>query len=90
MSTYFAHIRDKGPLRWGRYSCALGVIESRTNFQTIGMALPKGWTADRLAVWELHIKGHKLDGRFVVIDGKFIPWDGELSPRPKWPPDPDE
>lgn len=87
MSTFFAHVKDRGPIRYGRYSCALGVLESRSVFVTIGMALPKGWTADRLAVWRLHIKGHKLDGRFTILDGAFIPWSGELSPRPKWPPD---
>jgi len=87
MSTYFAHIRDRGPIRYGRYSCALGVLESQTNYQTIGMALPKGWSGDRLAVWELHIGGRKLDGRFVVVDGEFIPWEGELSPPARYDDD---
>jgi hypothetical protein len=73
MSRYLAHISPAGPIRFGQVHGAIGVLEDPGKPMPSGMALVVGWTEDRLAVWQLTVRGAEILGRWVIVDREFRP-----------------
>ena len=72
----------RGPLRHRDVPGAIGVFEALDDpalpapddpARPIGLALPVGWNAAGVALWELNVRGADLAGRWVVIDREFRP-----------------
>jgi hypothetical protein len=70
--SYFTNIGGSGPVRYGQFPFAIGVLESPNNFMPIGMAFEIGWTEHGLAVWRLTIGETELPDRWVLIDRRFV------------------
>lgn len=70
---YFAHIAERGPIRWGTLPGSIGVIEAPDRFMPIGIAQTFRWNEARLAVWRLNVHGRDVPGEWVIIDGEFRP-----------------
>ena len=75
MTLYFAHITAAGPVRYGQFPLAIGVLEAPDKFMPISMAFEVGWTDDRLGVWRISAHGAEVPGRFVIVDRQFEPVD---------------
>jgi hypothetical protein len=73
MTRYFAHISAAGPVRYGQFPFAIGVLESPDKPMPIGMASEIGRTEGGLAVWGLHVHDADVPGRWVIIDRRFVP-----------------
>jgi hypothetical protein len=69
----YAHITERGPIRYGRIPFAIGVLEAPGQYPTIGTAFPRGWNEAGLQLWRLTVHDQELPGRFVIIDGEFRP-----------------
>ncbi len=74
MPSYFANIGPtRGPVRFGNFPYAIGVLESRGNNMPVGMAFEAGRTDGGLAVWRLVVDGAEVPGLFVIVDREFRP-----------------
>jgi hypothetical protein len=69
----FAHISERGAIRWGQLPDAIGVLEAPDKPMSIGIAFGIGWTEGGIALWRLRVRGQDRPGRFVIIDGEFRP-----------------
>ncbi len=70
---YFAHITQKGPVKYGQVPGSIGVLESLDNPMPIGEAHCKTWDENGLVVWVLQIGKQDIPGRWVNIDRVFLP-----------------
>ncbi len=70
---YFAHIRHKGPVKYGQVPGSIGVLESPDKPMLIGEAHCRTWDENGLAVWIIRIGGQPIAGRWVIIDRQFKP-----------------
>ena len=73
MPTYFAHITQKGPVKYDQVPGSIGVLESLDKPMPIGEASCKTWNEKGLAVWTLRIGGKEIAGRWVIVDRQFVP-----------------
>jgi len=72
MSSYFAHISQKGPIRYRDVSESIGVLEALDKFMPIGEASCRIHDENGLAVWTLRIGKEEIPGRWVIIDRGFV------------------
>jgi hypothetical protein len=63
----------RGPLFYGVWADALGVLEALDKTMPIGLALCVGRDAAGYALWGLVIHDEDVPGRWVVIDREFKP-----------------
>ena len=63
MSRYFAHISQKGKVRYDDVPGSIGVLEACHKFMPIGEAHCSTWNANGLAVWTLWIGKQEIPGR---------------------------
>jgi hypothetical protein len=70
---YFAHISQKGPVRYGHVPGSIGVLESLDKFMPIGEASCSTHDENGLAVWTLRIGKQEIPGRWVIVDWEFRP-----------------
>ena len=73
MTRYFAHISQKGPIRFGDVPGSIGVLDASDQFMPIGEAHCLTWDEKGLAVWTLRIGKQEIAGRWVIIDRQFKP-----------------
>jgi len=73
MTRYFAHISQKGPVRYGEVPGSIGVLEAFDNFMPIGEAHCVTWDENGLAVWTLRIGKQEIPGRWIIVDREFKP-----------------
>ena len=73
MSSYFAHISQKGPIRYGDVPGSISVLEALDKFMPIGEASCRTHDENGLAVWMLRIGKEEISGRWVIIDREFRP-----------------
>jgi hypothetical protein len=71
MTRYFAHISQKGKIRYGQVPGSIGVLEALDKFMPIGEASCRTHDANGLAVWTLRIGKQEIPGRSVIIDREF-------------------
>ena len=72
MSSYFAHISQKGPNRYRDVSESIGVLEALDKFMPIGEASCRIHDENGLAVWTLRIGKEEIPGRWVIVDRGFV------------------
>jgi hypothetical protein len=70
---YYAHISEKGPVRFGQVPCSIGVLESLDKLMPIGEAHCVSWGENGLAVWTLRIGKEEIPGRWIIVDREFRP-----------------
>jgi hypothetical protein len=75
MSSYFAHISQKGPIRYRDGSESIGVLEALDKFMPIGEASCRIHDENGLAVWTLRIGKEEIPGRWVIVDRGFVQAD---------------
>jgi len=73
MIPYFAHINQKGPVRYGDVPGSIGVLEALDKFMPIGEASCRTHDDKGLAVWTLRIGKQEILGRWVIVDREFKP-----------------
>ena len=73
MTRYFAHLSQKGPVRYDAVPGAIGVLEALDKSMPIGEAHCLTWDENGLAVWTLRIGKEEISGRWVIIDREFKP-----------------
>jgi hypothetical protein len=71
MSRYFVHVIATGPVRYGRFPFAIGVLEALDKPMPIGMVFGVGCTEDGLAIWRPTIHGYDVPGWWVIVDREF-------------------
>ena len=71
--SYFAHISQKGPIKYGAVPGSIGVLEASDQFMPIGEAHCSAWDETGLAVWTLRIGKQEIPGRWVIVDREFRP-----------------
>jgi hypothetical protein len=69
---YFAHITQRGPVKYDQLPCSIGVLEALDNPMPIGAAHFFTWDENGPAVWSLRIGTRKLSGRWVIVDREFL------------------
>jgi hypothetical protein len=69
---YFTHVSVAGPVRYGQVPGAIGVLEALDQPMPIRMASEIGRTEGGLAVWDLHVHGAHVAGRWVLVDRRFV------------------
>jgi hypothetical protein len=69
---YFAHISQKGTIRYGDVPGSIGVLEALDKPMPIGEASCRTWDENGLAVWTLRIGKQEIPGRWVIIDRRFV------------------
>jgi hypothetical protein len=72
MSSYFAHISQKGSIRYRDVSESIGVLEALDKFMPIGEASCRIHDENGLAVWTLRIGKEEIPGRWVIVDRGFV------------------
>ncbi len=72
-NSYFAHISEKGPAKYGLTPGSIGVLESPDNHMPIGEASCRTWNEKGLAVWTLRVGKEQIPGRWVIVDREFRP-----------------
>src|SRR5262249_24614496 len=70
---YFAHISQRGPVRYDQVPCSIGVLESLDNPMPIGEASCRTHGENGLAVWTLRIGKQEIPGRWIIVDRAFRP-----------------
>jgi hypothetical protein len=70
---YFAHISQRGPIKYGSVPSAIGVLESPDKFMPIGEATCRTWDDQGKAVWTLRIGKDGIPGRWVIVDRQLKP-----------------
>jgi len=73
MTRYFAHISQKGKIRYGEVPGSIGVLEALDKFVPIGEASSRIHDQNGLAVCTLRIGKEETPGRWVIIDREFRP-----------------
>ena len=73
MPRYFAHISQKGPVRYGDVPGSIGILESLDKFMPIGEASCRTHDENGLAVWTLRIGKQEIPGRWVIVEREFRP-----------------
>jgi hypothetical protein len=73
MNRYFAHISQKGPIRYGDVPGSIGVLEALDKFMPIGEASCRTHDEKGLAVWTLRIGKQEIPGRWIIVDREFRP-----------------
>lgn len=63
MPGYFVQITPRGPIRYGQFPYAIGVLEAPDRYMPIGMAFEVGNAPDRLARWRHIVHGADVSGR---------------------------
>ena len=71
--SYFAHISQRGPIRYGDVPGSIGVLAASDQFMPIGEAHCSTWNENGLAVWTLRIGKQEIPGRWVIVDREFKP-----------------
>ena len=70
---YFAHISQKGTIRYGDVPGSIGVLEALDKPMPIGEASCRTWDENGLAVSTLRIGGQEIPGRWIIVDWEFRP-----------------
>ena len=73
MSTYFAHISQAGPIRYGQVPGSIGVLEALDKFMPIGEASCRTHDEKGMTVWTLWIGKEEIPGRWVIVVREFMP-----------------
>jgi hypothetical protein len=73
MMRYFAHICQKGPVRYGTIPGSIGVLETLDKPMPIGEASCRTHDEYGLAVWTIRIGKQEIPGRWVIVDREFRP-----------------
>ncbi len=73
MTRYFAHISQKGPVRYGDVPGSIGVLESSDKPMPTGEASCRTHDENGLAVWTLRIGKQEIPGRWIIVDREFRP-----------------
>ncbi len=73
MTRYFAHISQKGKIRYDAVPGSIGVLEALDKFMPIGEAHCVTWGENGLAVRTLRIGKEEIPGRWVIVDREFRP-----------------
>ena len=73
MPRYFAHISQKGPIRYGDVPGSIGVLEAADKPMPIGEAHCLTCDENGLAVWTLRIGKQEIPGRWIIVDREFRP-----------------
>jgi len=73
MTRYFAHISQKGSIRYGDVPGSIGVLEALDKFMAIGEASCRTHGENGLAVWTLRIGKEEIPGRWIIVDREFRP-----------------
>ncbi len=73
MSRHFAHISQKGPVRYGDVPGSIGVLEALDKFMPIGEASCRTHDENGLAVWTLRIGKEEIPGRWIIVEREFRP-----------------
>ena len=73
MPRYFAHISQKGKIRYGEVPGSIGVLEALDKFMPIGEASCRTHDENGLAVWTLRIGKEEIPGRWMIVDREFRP-----------------
>jgi hypothetical protein len=71
MSTYYAHVTEKGPVRYGQLRKAIWVFAALDQFMPIGEASCESRDENGLAVWALRIGKNDIPGKWIIVDGEF-------------------
>jgi hypothetical protein len=69
---YFAHISQRGPVKYDEVPGSISVLEAPDKPMPIGEASCKTWDEKGLAVWTLRIGGQEISGRWVIVDRQFV------------------
>ena len=72
MPQYFAHISQRGPVKYGDVPGSIGVLEALDKFMPIGEASCRTHDENGLAVWTLRIGKQEIADRWVIVDQEFI------------------
>jgi hypothetical protein len=70
---YFAHISQRGPVKYDQVPGSIGVLKAIDNPLPIGVAQCVTWDENGLAVWTLRIGKEDVPGRWVIVDQEFRP-----------------
>jgi hypothetical protein len=70
MPLYFAHISQRGPVKYGDVPSAIGVLEAPDEFMPIGETTCRTWDDQGLAVWTPRIGKEEIPGRCVIVTAK--------------------
>ncbi len=70
---YYAHVSEKGPVKYGQVPGSIGVLEAPDKPMPIGEAHCLTWDEKGLAVWTLRIGKEEIPGRWVIVDREFRP-----------------
>ncbi len=73
MPRCFAHISQKGAVRYDAVPGSIGILESPDKPMPIGEAHCVTWDQNGLAVWTLRIGKEEIPGRWVIVDREFRP-----------------
>ncbi len=73
MTRYFAHISQKGKVRYGDVPGSIGVLEATDKPMPIGEAHCVTWDENGLVVWTLRIGKEEIPGRWVILNREFRP-----------------
>ncbi len=73
MTRYFAHISQKGKIRYDAVPGSIGVLEALDKFMPIGEASCRTHDENGLAVWTHRIGKEEIPGRWVIVDREFKP-----------------
>ena len=70
---YFAHISQRGPVKYDQVPGSIGVLEAIDKPMPIGEAHCMTWDEHGLAVWTIRIGKQEIPGRWIIIDREFRP-----------------
>ncbi len=70
---YFAHISQRGPVKYDQVPGSIGVLEALDQFMPIGEASRRTWDENGLAVWTIRVGRQEIPGRWVIVDREFRP-----------------
>src|SRR5208337_464860 len=87
MTRYFAHISQKGKIRYGDVPGSIGVLEALDKFMPIGEASCRTHDENGLAVWTLRIGKEEIPGRWIIVErektGQIRYWQyGQVEKSP--------
>ncbi len=71
MTQYFAHISQKGPVRYDELPGSIGILEAPDTSMPIGSANCFTWDQNEFAVWTLRVGKEQIPGRWVIQDQEF-------------------
>jgi hypothetical protein len=80
--SYFANVVRPGPIGYHQAAGSIAVFGRAADSEPIGIAHCINWGGEGFALWELTVRGGRLEGPWLLADGAFIAARGPAG-RPR-------